>query len=152
MALVVDEADCLTPLGVITLENVIEELIQEDIADETDRKRYANMRKKGIEGAVDDLGTTRGSRGEAKGRSKDGRYTRGYDTDSSGEHSEADREALEGSEDSGLSSEASSDDLDMHFRKIIQKQQLQRQYPGLDLGDNMEELKLDTKVQSPRKF
>jgi CBS domain containing-hemolysin-like protein len=39
MALVVDPADRVTVLGVITMENVIEELIQEEIADETDNNR-----------------------------------------------------------------------------------------------------------------
>lgn len=36
MALVVDPADRVTVLGVITMEDVIEELIQEEIADETE--------------------------------------------------------------------------------------------------------------------
>jgi CBS domain containing-hemolysin-like protein len=117
MALVVDETDCLTPLGVITLENVIEELIQEDIADETDRKRYTNMKKKGIEGAVNDLGTTVGWK--KKGKNIREKSTRGWETDSSSTNSMDDsRDGL----DSDLSSEASSDDLDAHFRHIIELQ------------------------------
>jgi hypothetical protein len=39
MALVVDPADRVTVQGVITMEDVIEELIQEEIADETDNNR-----------------------------------------------------------------------------------------------------------------
>eukprot|EP01127_Copromyxa_protea_P005379 TRINITY_DN15317_c0_g1_i1.p1 TRINITY_DN15317_c0_g1~~TRINITY_DN15317_c0_g1_i1.p1 ORF type:complete len:516 (+),score=98.09 TRINITY_DN15317_c0_g1_i1:38-1585(+) len=114
MALVIDETDCLTPLGVITLENVIEELIQEDIADETDRKRYANMKKKGIEGAVDELGTTSGW----KKKEKKGTL---WDSDSSS----SDDENID--LESELSGEVSSDDLDSHFRKIIEVAQAKRQ-------------------------
>lgn len=168
MALVIDESDCLMPLGVITLENVIEELIQEDIADETDRKRYANMRKKGIEGAVDDFGATQGwlkgapERKKGKGKERDRKGPRHqYDTDSSGYSDDDLRDRELGDDDSDLSTEASSDDLDAHFRHIIEqsrKRQLRQPLQEPDSEDGQitrEELITTTTLpasHSPRDF
>jgi len=43
MALVVNESDRLTPLGIITLEDLMEELIQEEIEDEKDLRKSSTL-------------------------------------------------------------------------------------------------------------
>eukprot|EP01127_Copromyxa_protea_P002140 TRINITY_DN12029_c0_g1_i1.p1 TRINITY_DN12029_c0_g1~~TRINITY_DN12029_c0_g1_i1.p1 ORF type:complete len:492 (-),score=63.28 TRINITY_DN12029_c0_g1_i1:85-1560(-) len=49
MAIIVDDNDHFNPLGLITLDDVIQELIQHDIEDETDKKHFGEVEEEDTE-------------------------------------------------------------------------------------------------------